>query len=91
MFGPRGNMTGSISALGAIFFCLRDIRDASNILMDPTQISVQSQLAGESLILAVYPQTGLVQTYELDVTDADGNGYADNIYNFAQRGMAAGH
>ena len=90
MFSPRGNLTGSVSALGAIFFCIRDIRDASNIQMDPTKISVQSQLAGESLILALYPQTGLVQTYDLDITDANGDGFADNIYNFAQRGMAAG-
>ncbi len=46
----------------------------------------------------MFPQTGLVQTYELDLTDNFNNstgaqgadGYADNVFNFAQRGMSAG-
>jgi len=53
---------------------------------------------GERLILSVYPQTGLVQVFEIDPTDVVNNvtgapgadGLADNIFFFAQQGKAAG-
>ena len=100
MFSPRGNVTGSVSALGALFFCLRGMQDAS-LGLDPAYDKRDPnypQVPGDSLILAVFPQTGLVQTFELDLTDAvinatgvaGSDGAADNIFNYAQRGMSAG-
>ena len=49
-------------------------------------------------MLSVYPQTGLVQVFEIDPTDvvnnstgaAGADGLADNIFNFAQQGKSAG-
>jgi prepilin-type N-terminal cleavage/methylation domain-containing protein len=53
---------------------------------------------GDSLVLSVYPQTGLVQVFEVDPTDlvnnvtgaAGADGLADNIFFFAQQGKSAG-
>ena len=53
---------------------------------------------GDRMILTVYPQTGLVQTFEMDLTDnfnnitlaAGADGYADNPFSFAQQGRSAG-
>lgn len=89
MFSPRGNVTGTIAAMGAMFFLIRDIRDATNGL-NPQSMADFGKMQGDMLILAVFPQTGLVQTYDLDMTDANGDGLADNVLNFAQRGMSAG-
>ena len=96
MFSPRGNVTGTVAAMGAMFFVIRDLRDATNGL-NPAFLNGPTP-QGDCLILAVFPQTGLVQTYDLDLTDivnnstgqSPGDGYADNPFNFAQRGMAAG-
>jgi prepilin-type N-terminal cleavage/methylation domain-containing protein len=93
MFSPRGNVSGTAGALGVLCFTLRDIRDATNRL-DPAAPNLQ----GDTLILGVFPQTGLVQTFDADLTDAvinatglpGSDGAADNLFNFAQRGMAAG-
>lgn len=97
MFSARGNVTGSISALGAMFFLLRDMRDATNQL-NPALLANQTQFQGDMLILAVFPQTGLVQTFEVDLTDninnttgaAGSDGIADNLAGFAQKGLSAG-
>ena len=96
MFSPRGNVTGTVTAFGMLMFAVRDMRDATNGL-DPANPAVQ----GDTLILAITPQTGLVSTYEADLTDvlintgpnagtAGADGYADNIFNFAQKGQSAG-
>jgi prepilin-type N-terminal cleavage/methylation domain-containing protein len=93
MFSPRGNVSGATGALGVLCFTLRDIRDATNRL-DPAAPNLQ----GDTLILGVFPQTGLVQTFDADLTDVvinatglpGSDGAADNLFNFAQRGMAAG-
>jgi prepilin-type N-terminal cleavage/methylation domain-containing protein len=110
IFSPRGNVTGITSALGALFFCIRSIQDATlpdlnnnNISLDPGyngQVigGTTTRIPSDTLILAVFPQTGLVQTFEADVTDvvnnqtgvAGADGRADNIFNFAQRGQSAG-
>jgi len=102
MFSPRGNVTGTVAAMGAMFFCIRDLRDATNGI-NPAQVGPVNGIPapipqGDCLILAVFPQTGLVQTYDLDLTDILTNGtnagppdgMADNVFNFAQRGMSAG-
>ena len=99
MFSPRGNVTGTISAMGAIFFCIRDMRDATRQL-DPANLNFTNTSLipqGDTLILALYPQTGLVQTFEADLTDNRNNStgntgadqIADDIFNFAKLGMAA--
>jgi hypothetical protein len=105
MFSPRGNVTGSVSALGAMFFLLRDMRDATVTDpttgasgLDPTLLVNQSRLQGDMLILGVFPQTGLVQTFDVDLTDnvnnqtgaAGSDGITDNLFNFAQKGQSAG-
>lgn len=97
MFSPRGNVAGTIAGYGAIYLLLRDMRDATNNL-DPTFLVNQPLLQGDMLILAVFPGTGLVSTFEADLTDSVNNatgaagsdGYADNLAGLAQRGMAAG-
>jgi prepilin-type N-terminal cleavage/methylation domain-containing protein len=116
MFSPRGNVSGTIGALGPIFLCLRSMTDATlrdlnnpYISLDPgyngqtipVNGGTTTKLPGDTLILAVFPMTGLVQTFEADVTDVvinfgpnqgqpGSDGAADNIFNFAQRGLAAG-
>lgn len=93
MFSPRGNVTGPVSALGMLCFTLRDIRDATRKI-DPADSTVQ----GDCLVLAVMPQTGLVQTFDADLTDTLTNatglpgadGLADDIFAFAKRGLSAG-
>jgi hypothetical protein len=100
MFSARGNVTGPVAALGALFFCIRSVQDAS-LGLDPAYDKRDPnypQSPGDCLILAVFPQTGLVQTYEADLTDvvtnatgaAGSDGAADNLFSFAQRGMSAG-
>jgi hypothetical protein len=103
MFSPRGNVTGTTAALGALFFCLRTVQDAT-MGLDPAydkRDPAFPQTMSDCLILAVFPQTGLVQTYEADLTDnfinfgpnagtAGSDGAADNLFNFAQKGMSAG-
>ncbi len=96
MFSPRGNVTGTVAASGALFFVIRDLRDVTNGLNPASLTGPTPQ--GDTLILAVFPQTGLVQTYDLDMTDnvnnttgvAPADGLADNVFNYAQRGFSAG-
>ncbi len=92
-FSPRGNIAGSTGGMGAFYFCIRDLEDATNISTvnagtprDPSDPACK----GDCLILALNPQTGLVQTYNADLTDANADGLADNLFRFAQQGKAAG-
>jgi hypothetical protein len=65
---------------------------------DPATGAVR--IASERFILAVFPQTGSVQTHPIDETDvrnnitgaaiATGDGFCDDPYRFARRGIAAG-
>lgn len=50
----------------------------------------QNPNKGDMLVLSVFPQTGLVQVFEIDPTDANGDGFADNLFFFAQQGKSAG-
>lgn len=80
MFSPRGNVTGAI-AVAPMHFVMRDLRDAT------LGLSLIDPKAHESLILTVYPQTGHVQSYPVDVTDTTpADGVPDNPFSFAQRG-----
>ncbi len=65
---------------------MRDLTDATKGL-SPSDPGVK----GDCLILALNPQTGLVQTYDADLTDVSpADGIPDNLFSFAQAGKAAG-
>ncbi|MGQ0636254.1 MAG: pilus assembly FimT family protein [Planctomycetaceae bacterium] len=93
IYGPRGMMAGAASALGPLYFLLNDIQDATQNLnpIDPAN-------RGEKLVLTVFPQTGHVQTYPIDPTDARDNatgapgadGLADDLFRFAKLGSRSG-
>ena len=85
VFSPRGTIAGAMGGSGAIYLCLRSLEDAT-LNLDPSNPACQ----GECLLLAVNPQTGLVQTYAADLTDANADGIVDNLFRFAQAGKAAG-
>jgi prepilin-type N-terminal cleavage/methylation domain-containing protein len=113
MFSSRGMVSGPIGAQGPLHFFLRDVQDAlipavtvnnvnyssgwivgpvpaANVPADPNK--------GDRLIVTLFPQTGLVQTFEMDPTDVLTNGtnagppdgIADNPFNLAQQGKSAG-
>jgi prepilin-type N-terminal cleavage/methylation domain-containing protein len=92
-FSPRGGVSSYLAALGPMHFCLRDIRDVTQNL-SPSSQSVR----GECLIVTLFPQSGLVQTFEANLTDVLNNttgnpgadGQPDNLYSFAIQGSTAG-
>jgi hypothetical protein len=103
MFSPRGMLTGAIAAQGPLHFLLRDLADAANTNVNPFAVgpagSANPDLnKSDRLILTIFPQTGLVSTFEIDVTDnvnnntgvAPPDGLADNPFNFALQGKSAG-
>lgn len=113
MFSPRGMISGFLAGVGPLHFAIRDIQDASipdpNPLWTGQRLDPANQLSstnpsgspgikGDILILSIFPQTGLVQTFEADLTDvvnnttnaAGADGHADNLFRFAQAGMSAG-
>jgi prepilin-type N-terminal cleavage/methylation domain-containing protein len=103
MFSPRGMLTGSIAAQGPLHFFLRTLDDATataNFVDAQGNTGTAGYYVGtaalpdpnksERLILTVFPQTGLVSTFEFDPTDANGDGLADNPFNLAQLGKSAG-
>lgn len=85
MFSPRGMVSGPLGAQGPLHLCIRDIQDATAGL-SPSNSNVK----GDCLILTVFPQTGLVQTFPANLTDADNDGAPDNLFSFAQTGQSAG-
>lgn len=105
MFSPRGMVSGFLAGVGPLHFAIRDIQDATlpdpNPLytgqrldpanqLDPANPTTSPGIKGDILILSIFPQTGLVATFEADLTDANGDGHADNLFRFAQAGMSAG-
>jgi len=110
MFSPRGNVSGPVAGIGPLHFLIRGLKDAT-VGVNPWAVgsaaSPNPDLSqGDRLILSVFPQTGLVQTFEIDPTDHFTNpslvspisypgtggpdGIADNLFNFAQQGKSAG-
>lgn len=83
MFSPGGAVTGPLVANGPIYLYLANRQDAEQNL-DP----VVSK--GEKLVLAIFPQTGNVGTYTVDLTDSDNNGAADDPFRRAKLGATAG-
>jgi hypothetical protein len=93
---------------------MRDLKDATNTTVNPWAVGAAGSAnpdtsTGDRMILSVFPQTGLVQIFEIDPTDNYTNpvsggtvspvtlpgsggpdGFADNLFNFAQQGRAAG-
>lgn len=103
MFSPRGMLTGPIAAQGPLHFLLRDLQDAADTTVSPFAVGAAGSAnpdrnKGDRMILTVFPQTGLVNTFDMDVTDnvdnstgsAPPDGLADNPFRFAQLGKAAG-
>lgn len=83
MYSPRGSITGSMAARGPIYLYIADRQDAERDL-DPAVSK------GEKLIMAIFPQTGNVATFPVDVTDADNNSIADDPFALAKKGAVAG-
>jgi prepilin-type N-terminal cleavage/methylation domain-containing protein len=113
MFSPRGMVYGFVAGLGPLHFAIRDIQDATvpdpNPLtygqrldpanqLNPANPAASPGIKGDIFILTVFPQTGLVATFEADLTDvvnnttgaAGADGHADNLFTYAQRAMSAG-
>lgn len=111
MFSPRGSVSGPLAGLGPLHFLMRDLKDAANTNVNPWAVGSAASAnpdtnQGDRMILTVFPQTGLVQIFEVDPTDNFANpstttpitypgtgspdGIADNLFNFAQQGRAAG-
>lgn len=93
MFTPRGWIAdGSIVAAGVIHFYLCSQEDA-DLKRDPADPK-----SGEKLILSVFPQTGSVATFPVDITDlvnnstlaASPDGLADDPFHYAKVGGTAG-
>jgi len=109
MFSPRGMISGALSAQGPLHFLLRDIQDATSganpwAVGSPSSANPDNN-RGDRLILSIFPQTGLIQTFECNITDLYTNpssttpitsnsgspdGVADNLFYFAQTGQSAG-
>ena len=93
MFSPRGMVSGPIGAQGPLHFLLRDLQDATATSATPNagiMVGPNDPNKGDRMILSVFPQTGLVQAFEIDQTDANNDGLADNIFAFAVAGKSAG-
>ncbi len=110
MFSPRGAVSGFLGGLGPLHFLMRDLKDAT-AGYNPWAVGGPASPTpdlnkGDRMILSVFPQTGLVQIFEIDPTDNFTNpttttpitnpgsgspdGIADNLFNLAQKGKAAG-
>lgn len=97
MFSPRGMVQGPLAALGPIHFLLRDVQDVTEGI-NPADVAAGVQHR-ELMVLTIHPQTGHVQTYPADQTDArinatGANGQdqiADDLFHFAKIGSKAGN
>jgi prepilin-type N-terminal cleavage/methylation domain-containing protein len=97
MFSPRGGVSGYLSALGPLHFLLRDLKSAT-AGVDATNLAAVQAANADLLVLTIFPQTGLVQVFEVDPTDvrdntsgaAGSDGLADDLFAFARQGKSAG-
>src|SRR5262249_44538562 len=97
MFSPRGGVSGYLSALGPLHFLLRDLKSAT-AGVDPRNLAAVQTANAELMVLTVFPQTGLVQVFEVDPADladntsgtAGADGLADDLFAFAKQGKSAG-
>ncbi|MSR59237.1 MAG: prepilin-type N-terminal cleavage/methylation domain-containing protein [Planctomycetaceae bacterium] len=87
MFSPRGGISGHLSALGPIYLLLRDVQDVTAGI-NPADYSAGVQHREEA-VLTIFPQTGHIQTFPIDPTDANNDGFADDLFHFAKIGSAA--
>lgn len=86
MYSPRGNISGPVSAQGPIHLLLNSLEDAVQNLnpIDPANKS-------EKRILSIVPLTGRVATYDIDPSDANQDGQADDLFRFARYAHATGN
>src|SRR5262249_29852008 len=97
MFSPRGGVSGYLSGLGPLHFLLRDLKSAT-AGVDPRNLAAVQTANAELMVLTVFPQTGLVQVFEVDPADladntsgtAGADGLADDLFAFAKQGKSAG-
>jgi hypothetical protein len=97
MFSPRGGVAGYLAGLGPMHFVLRDLKSAT-AGVDPRNLAAVQTANADLMVLTVFPQTGLVQVFEIDPTDlvdnasgaAGADGLADDLFSFAKQGKAAG-
>lgn len=111
MFSPRGSVSGFVGGLGPLHFLMRSLKDAT-AGANPWAVGGPAtanpdQSRDDRLILSVFPQTGLVQVFEIDTTDNFANpttntpvslpgtgspdGIADDLFALARKGKSAGH
>lgn len=88
-FSSHGGLSGAISGLQPLHFLMRDLQDATSGI-DPTSVAQSQKARGDVLVLSVFPQTGLVQVFEVDPTDKNGDGVIDDLFAFAKAGKSAG-
>ena len=83
MFTPRGTISGALAARGLLHFYLRELDDVLNNRgpLDPK--------SRESLLVTLFPQTGYVAAFPIDVTDTDADSVPDHPLSFAQNGGLA--
>ena len=84
IFSPRGEVTGPTGGRGAVFLCLRTLADATANL-DPSDKSCR----GDCLVVALNPDTGIVTTFNADLTDDDADGIVDDLFRFARLGRGS--
>lgn len=94
MFSARGMISGPSGAQGPIQLFLRDAQDA-NAGVNPYAVgsptSANPDLSkGDRLIVTLFPQTGLVSTFPMSMTDANGDGISDDPFALARAGKTAG-
>lgn len=92
-FAPTGRVVEAAAVQGPLYFVLNDREDAA-----AGRNPIAPDNKGEKLILALFPQTGLVQTFPIDPTDvvnnttgaAGADGLADDLFKFAKMRSVAG-
>lgn len=84
MFTPQGAVMGALSAFGPIHFRLGEVQDI-RLNRDPADPQALPMLYS-----SLFPQTGYVGTYQVDLTDSNSDGYADDPSRLARIGGTAG-
>lgn len=83
LFSGRGVPTGWAASRHKIFFLLSELGDIEAGL-DP------SKREGDMKVVSLRGSSGAVTSHEPDVTDANNDGKADNLFRFAETGASAG-
>lgn len=85
MFSPQGSVAnGALTTIGLLHLRLADVQDIGES-RDPA-----NPQAAPMLYSSLFPQTGFVGTFPVDITDSNSDGYADDPLKFARIGGIAG-